>query len=137
MTLKDQITEQEIKVHTAITRLLTGGPIYPLPTPLLTENDCPFAFKDTRKGVVKRSKKNMYFKKSSQTRVTNPFLSSDENDESTEEENLCDETCNADACLEPIGQYIQWVQQMQCRQYLCRIMKWLIQPDTECIRILE
>ena len=104
-------------MHAANTRLLPGGPIHSLPTPRLTENDCPFSFKDTRKGVVKRSKKNMYFKKSSQTRVTNPFLSSDENDESTEEENLCDETCNADTCLDPIGQYIQWVQCNFCEKW--------------------
>ena len=122
LVVKDQITGEEIKVHAANTRLLPGGPIHPLPTPRLTEKDCPFAFKDTRKGVVKRSKKNMYFKKSAKTSADNPFLSSDENDESTNEEeydadDICDELCNDDDCRNPTGALIQWVQCNFCQNW--------------------
>ena len=61
----------------------------------------------------------MYFKKSSKTKVTNPFLSSDENNENStdNEDDLCDELCNADICLDPQGQYIQWVQCNFCEKW--------------------
>ena len=48
---------EEIKAHAAKPRLLHGGPINPMPTPRFKEHDCPFELKDSRRGVVKRSKK--------------------------------------------------------------------------------